>query len=169
MTLIRPERPDDVPVIRDVTTAAFGAPVEAELIEALRAADDVVVSLVAEDPDGAVVGHILFSGADIDGCPSGTVVGLAPMAVLPTVQRQGIGSLLVRSGLEACGSLGARAAVVLGHPEYYPRFGFVPASRFGLHCRWEVPDDVFLALELEKGALDPASGEVRYAAAFDAF
>lgn len=93
-------------------------------------------------------------------------MGLAPMAVMPAAQRRGIGSALIRSGLERCAQLGYSAVVVLGHPEYYPRFGFVPASRFGIGCEYEVPDEVFMALELEPGALTGMSGTIRYHPAF---
>ena len=89
-----------------------------------------------------------------------------PLAVLPERQRSGIGSELVRSGLERCKEIGYGAVVVLGHPGYYPRFGFVPASRFGLRYEFEVADDVFMAFELLPGYLDEQSGTVRYHDAF---
>ena len=91
------------------------------------------------------------------------------MAVLPEHQRQGIGSLLVRRGLELCASRGVGFVVVLGHPNYYPRFGFRPASTFGLTCIWPVPDAVFLALALSPGALSGLNGLVSYAPEFNAF
>jgi putative acetyltransferase len=94
------------------------------------------------------------------------VAGLGPMAVRPAWQRQGIGSQLVREGLEECWRSGYEAVVVLGHPEYYPRFGFVPASRFGLRCEFEAPDEAFMALELRSGVLSAGGGVVRYASEF---
>ncbi len=93
-------------------------------------------------------------------------MGLAPMAVLPVHQRRGIGSSLVRAGLEACTQLGFAAVIVLGHAEYYPRFGFQPASRFALRCEYDVPDDVFMALELEAGILTGKTGTIQYHPAF---
>ena len=95
-------------------------------------------------------------------------MGLAPMAVLPGRQRQGIGSELVRAGLDECRRLGFGAIVVLGHAEYYPRFGFVPASKFGLKSEYDVPDDVFMALELIPGALRGRAGTIRYHPTFAA-
>jgi putative acetyltransferase len=93
-------------------------------------------------------------------------MGLGPMAVAPSRQRKGIGSALVRDGLRRCKALGYRVVVVVGHPTYYPRFGFVPAIRFGLRCEYDVPTDVFMAVELEPGALNGISGFVRYDDAF---
>ena len=95
-------------------------------------------------------------------------MGLAPMAVLPGRQRQGIGSALVRSGLDECRRFGFDAVVVLGHADYYPRFGFVRASTFGLMSEYDVPDDVFLALELRLGTLGQGGGTIRYHPAFAA-
>ena len=94
------------------------------------------------------------------------VMGLAPMAVLPERQRQGIGSALVREGLSAIERMGADAVVVLGHPAYYPRFGFKPAATYGLRSEYDVPDDVFMALELRPGVLEDIKGKVKYAPAF---
>jgi putative acetyltransferase len=160
---IRPERAGDAEAIRAVTAAAFPSPAEANLVDALRRQHASIVSLVA-DEGGRVVGHILFSPVTLnDG--EAALLGLAPMAVSPERQRQGIGSELVRAGLDASRRWGAAAAVVVGHPAFYPRFGFIPASRFGLRCEYDVPDDVFMALELKPGALR-AGGLIRYHAAF---
>ena len=93
-------------------------------------------------------------------------MGLAPMAVSPAVQRKGIGSALVRAGLEECSRLGSCAVVVVGHAEYYPRFGFVPASRFGFVSEYDVPDEIFMAIELTQGALRGKGGTISYHPAF---
>lgn len=162
---IRQERADDLEAIRLVNRAAFETNTEADLVDALRVQADPIISLVADEA-GSIVGHILFSPVTLSGDPQLELMGLAPMAVLPARQRRGIGSALVREGLERCKRLGCPAVVVLGHPEYYPRFGFVPASRFGIGCEYDVPDEVFMALELEAGVLQGKSGTVRYHAAF---
>jgi len=162
---VRPERAADVAAIRAVNLAAFGTAIEADLVDALRAEATPIISLVADGGD-AIVGHILFSPVAIAASAPPRIMGLAPMAVIPARQRQGIGTALVREGLAHCRRLGAAAVVVLGHAEYYPRFGFTPASRFGLTCEYDVPDDVFMALELEAGSLRGTSGKIRYHAAF---
>ena len=94
------------------------------------------------------------------------LMGLGPMAVMPDYQRKGVGSALVREGLKYCKDLGSCAVVVVGHPGYYPRFGFAPASQYSLRSEYDVPDDVFMVAELENGALTAASGLVRYDDAF---
>ena len=164
---IRPEAAADAAAIRRVNLAAFGGPVEADLVEALRREAEPVISLVAADA-GEVVGHVMFSPVTIDDDASGSppVMGLAPLAVLPDRQRAGIGSALMIAGLDACRRSGVPAVVLVGMPEYYPRFGFVPASRLGLRCEYAVPDDVFMAIELTPGALTRRRGLVRYNAAF---
>jgi len=120
---------------------------------------------VAEQ-EGMVVGHILFSPVEVDHANGRRLLGLAPMAVDPERQRKGIGSLLVHEGLTRCRAAGFDGVVVLGHAGYYPRFGFVPAQQFGLRCEYDVPADVFMALELAPGALRGLAGLVRYHAAF---
>lgn len=169
MVAVRPERDEDRAAVRAVNEGAFGRPDEADLVDALRAAGRASLSLVAAEA-GRVVGHILFSPVTIEPVGGGDPVpalGLAPMAVRPELQRKGIGSRLVRAGLEGCRFLGHERMLVLGHPEFYPRFGFVPASRFGLSCAWDVPNDVFMALELRPEALSGLAGHVRYAPEFD--
>ena len=163
---IRPERDVDAAAIRAVTSAAFPTPAEATLVDALRRQQASVISLVAEDGD-RVVGHILFSPVTLNGSDQ-AMLGLAPMAVSPERQRQGIGTGLVRAGLDASRERGAAAVVVVGHPAFYPRFGFVPASRFSLRCEYDVPDDVFMAIELIPGVLR-TGGFVRYHPAFADF
>lgn len=169
--LIRDEMPGDADAVRQVNDAAFGREDEGRLVDELRKQGAAVVSLVAE-VDGRIIGHILFSPVTIEGTEgatnSGGAVGLAPMAVLPEFQKQGIGSRLIRTGLERCRERGEALVVVLGHPEYYPRLGFVPAPPLGVTCEYPVPDEVFMVQELEPGALQGRRGLVRYHAAFAA-
>lgn len=163
--LIRSERDNDKTAIYNVNVAAFETPAEADLVDALREQAQPIVSLIAEDGE-AIVGHIMFSPVSLSIAPKLKVMGLAPMAVAPGYRRRGIGLALVRAGLERCREMGFGAVVVLGHPEYYPRFGFSPASRFALHCEYEVPEEAFMAMELQPGALDGKAGVVKYHAAF---
>jgi putative acetyltransferase len=168
LIIIRPEKPDDVAAIRIVNERAFGRPAEAELVEALRAHGKATLSLVAEQ-NAQVVGHILFSPVTIESENQLIAgIGLAPLTVLPEWQNRSIGSQLVEAGLAECRSAGHERAVVLGHARYYPRFGFVPASRYGLRSEYDVPDDVFMAIELRDGALQGCVGLVRYAPEFEA-
>jgi putative acetyltransferase len=157
---IREETAADSAAIHEVNRRAFGREDEARLVEALRDGGHVRASYVAED-DGRIVGHILFSSLPIV-TEDRTVeaLALAPMAVLPSHQRQGIGSALVREGLHACREAGHRIAVVLGHPAFYPRFGFSP--RLAERLRSPFPGPAFMAIELMPGALEGIEGEVRY-------
>jgi putative acetyltransferase len=166
---VRPERATDSAALRRLNEAAFGRPDEADLVQALAAANAVTLSLVAEIDD-ELAGHILFSPVVLD--PEGgrsEVVGLAPMAVLPGRQRRGVGSALVRVGLDELRRRGFEAVVVLGHPDYYPRFGFTPASRFALRCEFACSDDAFMALALRRGGLTGPAGVVRYRPEFARF
>jgi putative acetyltransferase len=165
---IRPERPDDVARVRDLNTLAFGQPAEARLVDTLRANCADALSLVADD--NAVVGHILFTPVTIENTEPPLVgMGLAPMAVHPDRQRDGIGTQLVTRGLEILRERHCPFVVVVGHPEYYPRFGFQPASRRGLSSQWEgIPDAAFMVLVLDETAMAGASGVARYRAEFDA-
>ena len=160
--IVRPEEDRDHLAIYAITSAAFDGGEEADLIDRLRQTADPFISLVAE-VEGRVVGHILFTPVSFTG-PAGASpgIGLAPMAVAPGLQRRGIGSALVERGLEACREAGHQAAVVLGHPEYYPRFGFDRASAHGIRWEIEVPDEAFMVLELVPGALEGRSGVVHY-------
>jgi len=159
---IRPETPAHFAAVRERDELAFGQPAEAGLVDALRAVAHPRVSLVAIQ-DGPVVGHILFGPVTIEG-PQGVSIamGLAPMAVRPERQNAGSGSALVREGLAACAALDENVLVVLGHPHYYPRFGFVPVATKGLSCEYPVPDDVFMVAELVPGALRGRTGLVKY-------
>jgi putative acetyltransferase len=163
--LVRLEQVSDRAAVYAVNAAAFEAPAEANLVDALREQARPIVSLVAEH-QGAIIGHIMFSPVELPGHPAPKIMGLAPMAVLPAHQRRGIGSALVRAGLDECKKLGFDAAVVLGHADYYPRFGFVPSTRFGIGCEYDVPEDVFMAMELRPGALQSVSGTIKYHPAF---
>lgn len=155
---IREEQTGDADAIRRVNMEAFGQPQEAQLVDTLRNDCSDLLSLVAEDgPD--IVGHILFSPAflgDVEG------VGLAPMAVIPARQRDGIGSELVRAGLAKLEERGCPFVIVVGHADYYPRFGFEPASARRVWCEWDVPDDVFMLLVLDKTTMSGVSGLARY-------
>ncbi|GGP45605.1 GNAT family N-acetyltransferase [Streptomyces melanogenes] len=160
----RAETGADIPAVRAVNLAAFETPGEADLVDALRADPAWIdgLSLVSTDEDGRPVGHALLTRCHIGDTPA---LCLAPVAVLPEYQRSGAGSAAVRAALEAAAGLGERFAVVLGHPAYYPRFGFTRASAHGIGLTIEVPDEALMAL-----ALDPAhplpGGTVRYAAPF---
>src|SRR5262245_11742413 len=162
---VRSEAEADRAAVRAVNEAAFGADLEADIVEVLRGRDRQLISLVA-DVGGEVVGHILFSPVSLTGHPHLKVMGLGPMAVLPHRQRKGIGSALVSEGLASCKRLGYHAVVVIGHAEYYPRFGFVPATRYALRSEYDVPEEVFMVIELEAGALRGAWGLIRYDGAF---
>lgn len=164
---IREETDTDRDSVRAINLAAFDTAAEADLVDALRHQASPAISLVAEHR-GDLVGHILFTPVEIGDHPTLRPMGLAPMAVLPEFHNRGIGSELVRHGIGWCRGLGIDAVVVLGHPEFYPRFGFRPASTWGLRCEYEVPDEAFMALELVPGALLDVSGQVRYHPAFKA-
>lgn len=163
--IIRQEHPADYDAVYALNAEAFPSPAEAGLVDALRKQANPFISLVAER-DSRVVGHILFTPVELIPPAELNIMGLAPMAVLPELQKSGIGSALIRAGLTACRELSAGAIVVLGHADYYPRFGFRPASEFELRCQYEVPDENFMALELSTGYLANVSGEIHYHPAF---
>lgn len=161
MPIIRPEQQHDIAGVRRVNLAAFETAAEADLVDALRQQAQPFISLVAVEAD-EVVGHIAFSPATLLSHEDLSIAGLAPMAVVPARQRRGIGALLVRAGLDELRRHGFDAVVVLGHADYYPKFGFVRASTFGLRSEYDVPDDVFMAIELNAGALRGRTGTIRY-------
>lgn len=159
--MIRYARPEDHVAIAEVNDLAFGQPDEARLIERLRADGDVLFELVAIE-DGQVVGHILFSRLFADRAEM--FAALAPVAVRPSLQRAGTGSALVRAGLESCKEFGAHGVLVLGHRDYYPRFGF-SAETAALVVAPYSGSPSFMAIALEKGAFD-APLSVAYPEAF---
>lgn len=171
---IREERPEDIAAIREVNKRAFGQDQEANLVDALRSNGAGLLSLVAKI-DGEVVGHIMYSPATIDEevtnapvnhvDPAVTQVsgaGLAPMAVLPEHQRHGIGSQLIKAGNRKIKDAGFPFIIVLGHSDYYPRFGFQPANTLGIRCEWDVPPEVFMILILDQAKMHGISGLAKY-------
>ena len=164
MPVIRPETEADHDTVAALVRAAFGGEDEVVLIARLRSDGDALVSLVAVE-GGAILGHILFSplAVEIDGMPV-SAAALAPVAVRPDRQGQGIGAQLIEAGLEACRVAGIAAVIVLGHPAYYPRFGF--SADLARKLRAPFSGDAFMAVALVPGALDGDAGSVRYAPAF---
>jgi putative acetyltransferase len=145
-----------------VNEQAFGESLEARLVDSLRANEAVLVSLVAV-AGKQIVGHILFSPVQLGSGESLLEgAGLGPMSVLPDFQRMGIGSRLIEEGIQKMQQMGSPFIVVLGHPNYYPRFGFVPASRFGIKCQWDVPEGVFMIVPLDQQRCERTSGLARY-------
>jgi len=163
--LIRVEEKNDCAAVHTLNSSAFETSAEANLVDALRKEAEPIISLVAEE-DNKIVGHIMFSPVTLSGNPDVNIMGLAPMAVNPKYQRKGIGSALVNAGLEQCKEVGFNAVVVLGHPGYYPRFGFKPSSQFDIECEYDVPEGVFMVMELLPGYLHGMSGIIRYHEAF---
>ncbi|MGW1076921.1 GNAT family N-acetyltransferase [Streptomyces sp. NPDC002537] len=160
----RAETDADVAAVREVVLAAFGTPLEADLVDALRGDEAWIpgLSLVAEAPGHGVVGHALLTRCLVGDVPA---LVLAPVAVLPAYQRSGAGSAVVRAALEAARARGEHMVTVLGHPAYYPRFGFTRASEFGIRPPMDVPDEAMMALSLDPDRPAP-SGLIRYPAPF---
>ncbi|MGD0917923.1 MAG: N-acetyltransferase [Thermodesulfobacteriota bacterium] len=166
--IIRQEKPEDVIDISALNELAFGQPQEAKIIDKLRNNCGNLLLLVAIE-NGKIVGHILFIPAEIEG-PRGVIkgMGLAPMAVLPEMQRQGIGTQLVKKGIEELRRFQCPFIIVLGHPEYYPRFGFERALLYGVKSQWEgIPDDVFMILWLDTSKAGQVSGLAKYREEFN--
>lgn len=160
----RRETEADHEAVDEILRLAFEGEEEVEIVNKLRGEIDPELLLVIEE-DQRVIGQITFSPVRI-GQRDVAAVGLGPVAVLPALQRSGFGSKLILFGLERCRQLGHQIVVLLGHPEYYPRFGFERASLYGLFLPIEVPDESFMALELASGALEAVSGVVDYHPAF---
>lgn len=161
----RPETAADVPRVREVNATAFTTPAEAGLVDALRTDPEAWLpglSYVAEAPDGTVAAYALITRCQVDGVPA---AALAPVAVAPAYQRTGAGQAVVRAVLDAARLRGERLVLVLGHPEYYPRFGFVRASAYGIRPTFEVPDEAMMALDLD-GSGAVTGGTISYPAAF---
>ncbi|WP_436740400.1 GNAT family N-acetyltransferase [Streptomyces sp. BBFR102] len=161
----RPETADDIPAVRDILLAAFPTAAEASIVDALRADPQAWLdglSMVAAAPDGAPVGYALLTRCHVDGRPA---LALAPCATLPSAQRAGAGSAAIRAALAAARARGENLVLVLGHADYYPRFGFTPASRFGIRAPFDVPDEAMMALALDDTRPVPA-GTIQYPAAF---
>ena len=167
---IRPETEADWGEVYEIHTAAFGKTDEADLVDRLREQVPPYISLVAtngQDPQAPIVGHIMFTPVTIPEHPQAKIAGLAPVGVTPKLHKQGIGKALILAGLEQCQAAGYGAVILIGHPSYYPRFGFKPGSQLGLSSTYDVPDEVFMALELEPGYLTPFSGKAHYHPAFE--
>lgn len=169
---VRPELPEDEAGIRRVHEEAFGRPDEADLVDHLREKDNLLLSLVAV-AEGRIIGHVAFSPVVIEPGEGGMepfrAVGLAPVGVLPEHQGKGVGSALVRAGCEECERRGSPLVILLGHPEYYGRFGFVPAKPFGVEHPFgpDVPDEAFMLRFAGENFPANARGLVRYAPEFD--
>ena len=163
---IRKEKDSDKEKIWKVNAEAFETEAEANLVNALRDSGIPFISLVAEE-DEEIMGHILFTPVELIGDDSGLkLIGLAPMAVLTNLQKKGIGSQLVKTGIENCSTQGYDAVFVLGHPEYYPKFGFVPSVKYGIKSEYDAPDEAFMVLELKESSLKDKNGIIKYHAAF---
>jgi len=169
---IRQEKQDDyvtteMLIQEAFLTAEFSDGKEHLLVKKLRYSESFIpqLSIVAES-DNKIIGHILFTRVDIEGNKSRESLALAPLSVLPIAQRQGIGTNLVKYGLEKAKELGFESVIVLGHPEYYKKFGFLNASKWDVKCPFEVPDEAFMAIELKENSLNDAAGVVRYANVF---
>ena len=160
--VIRDEQPGDAPSVRRVVEAAFKGRAEADLVDKLRANGRFAISLVAAH-GRAVVGHVLLTDVTLAG--NGLVArgaGLAPLAVRPTFQRRGIGTLLMRSALDRAARAAYGFVCLLGDPAYYRRFDFQPAASFGLACEFDAPEEAFMVVELAPDALGGVAGIVRY-------
>jgi putative acetyltransferase len=165
MIEIRDELPDDDAAVRAVHVLAFGGEAEAHLVELLRNSKQAPIALVATT-GGQVIGHLMFSPITVaDAFEDFRGIALAPVAILPEFQNQGIGSKLIRNGLEACRRAGYDAVVVLGHTTYYPRFGFSRATDYGLTNEYDA-QEAFMVMELRPGTLERIGGLVKYMPAF---
>jgi predicted N-acetyltransferase YhbS len=165
---IRQEIANDYPAVYALNSAAFGRKDEARLVDRLRSSDAFIpeLSLIATS-NNKMVGYILFTRIHIvEKSVAATSLALAPMAVSPNMQKQGIGSLLIYSGLDKARKLGYKSVMVLGHENYYPRFGFVPTNNWGIKAPFNIPANVFMGLELVEDGLKGVTGTVRFAKEF---
>lgn len=166
MIEIRKEKSKDRDAVHHLNLIAFDNGPEAVLIDKLRVSCKEYLSFVAVEED-SVIGHIVFTPVTVENCAA-VGMGLAPMAVIPSQQRKGVGSRLVRYGLEFLRNAGCPFVIVLGHPEYYPRFSFEPASKYQLRSQWEdVPDDAFMIAVFDSGVLPKSGGIAKYRDEFD--
>ena len=159
--IIRQEQADDIAAIYRLNCAAFDTAAEAELVDRLREAADPFLSLLAEQDD-QLIGHLLLTPVTLDSNPELRLMGLAPMAVLPEQQRRGVGRALIEAGLACCRDLNIGAVVVLGHPDYYPRFGFAPSADYGIDSDYDVPAEAFMLQELIPAYLGGQQGRIHY-------
>ncbi len=163
---IRKEESKDRDTVHHLNLNAFDNGPEAGIVDKLRASCKEYLSFVAVE-DGSVIGHVLFTPATVVDCPA-VGMGLAPMSVLPSQQRKGIGTRLIRYGLDFLRNAGCPFVIVLGHPEYYPRFGFEVASKYQLRSQWEgVPDNAFMIVVFDNEVLPKSGGVARYRDEFD--
>lgn len=167
MIRIRSELPEDIEAIYSLNQEAFEGATEANLVNNLRTSNAMTLSLVAIK-NNEIVGHIAFSPVSIESDQTTVnAVGLAPMAVSPELQRSGIGSQLVEEGLNRIRTAGHDLVIVLGHPQYYPRFGFVPAKKYGIRWEKDVAEEAFMIKELREGALKRVRGVVKFRPEFN--
>jgi putative acetyltransferase len=161
--IIRTEGEKDYERVYEINKLAFQQEDESKLIENIRKGENFIpeLSLVAEI-DNKIVGHILFSKIQIIGSSVFESLALAPMAVIPDLQKQGIGTALINKGMKKAKEMGFDSIIVLGHSEYYPKFGFLKASKWNITCPFEVPDEAFMAIELTEKGFDGKSGTVKY-------
>ena len=165
--VIKNEDPEDIQKIHELNGIAFGRETEAALVDKLRSSKALTLSLVAME-EGSIVGHSAFSPITINAEDQTiSAIGLGPIAVSPERQRSGIGSRLVEAGLGEIKRLGHKIVIVLGNPEFYSRFGFLPARKFGIRWQFDVPDDVFMVKELCEHALQGVKGIVKYQPEFN--
>ncbi|MBC2253598.1 N-acetyltransferase [Listeria welshimeri] len=167
--IIRKEQPQDFQAIRRVNEEAFKGTVEADLIESIRSSDyyQPSLSLVVEAFDGNIVGYLMFSEISLEAAGgSRFILALAPLAVLPEYQGSRIGSKLMEEGIRLAREKAYPAIAVLGHADFYPRFGFISSEQFGIRAPFDVPAEYFMLLELYDGSLENLAGTIHYPAAF---
>lgn len=163
--LIRTEAPADILPIDSLLKAAFDTSAEANLVMRLRENSRFTLSLVACNDEGEVVGHLLFSPVTLEGDDFGWQ-GLAPIAVREDYRGQGLAKELIQEGLESLAEFGYLACVVLGAPDFYGKFGFNAASKFGMQCEWEEAQHAFQFIELQQGVADKKQGLIKYSPEF---